>query len=120
MLSRTAKTVKTAKTVMKAAPLNSTPLLSEAPKRGRKTGAARKLSKSVENLFDIFGRFLTFFALREKCRKMSKSVENPKIATFRRSYTGGKAWLTPSQANRFSGPFFGPSMTLRVHPAHLT
>ena len=29
-------------------------LRSEAPKRGRKNGAARKLSKSVEKLFDTF------------------------------------------------------------------
>ena len=29
-------------------------LPSEPPKRGRKTGAARKLSKSVENIFDDF------------------------------------------------------------------
>ena len=28
--------------------------VSEPPKRGRKTGAARKLSKSVENSFDTF------------------------------------------------------------------
>ena len=33
---------------------------SEPPKRGWKNGAARKLSKSVENLFDTFWRFLTF------------------------------------------------------------
>ena len=42
-------------------------------KRGRKKGAARKLSKSVEKLFDTFWRFLTFFALRENCRKVSKN-----------------------------------------------
>ena len=47
-------------------------LSSEPPKRGRKTGAARKLSKSVEKYFDTFWRFLTFFALREKCRKVSR------------------------------------------------
>ena len=29
-------------------------ILSEPPKRGRKTGAARKLSKNVENMFDTF------------------------------------------------------------------
>ena len=46
--------------------------VSEPPKRGRKTGAARKLSKNVEKYFDTFWRFLTFFALREKCRKVSK------------------------------------------------
>ena len=40
---------------------------------GKKKGAARKLSKSVENLFDTFWRFLTFFALRENCRKVSKN-----------------------------------------------
>ena len=44
----------------------------ESPKRGRKTGAARKLSKSVEKNVDTFWRFLTFFALREKRRKVSK------------------------------------------------
>ena len=38
--------------------------------KGRKTGAARKLSKSVENIFDT--DFWRFFAL---CEKMSKSVE---------------------------------------------
>ena len=43
------------------------------PKRGQKTGAARKFSKSVENIFDIFWFFLTCFTLRENCRK---SVEN--------------------------------------------
>ena len=51
-------------------------LYSEPPKRGRKTDATRKLSKSVENIFDAFWRFLTFFwrffALREKCWKVSK------------------------------------------------
>ena len=46
---------------------------SEPPKRGRKNGAARKMSKSVEKLFDTFWRFLRFFALREKCRKVSKN-----------------------------------------------
>ena len=48
-------------------------LLSADCKRGRKKGAARKLSKSVEKLFDTFWRFLTFFALRENCRKVSKN-----------------------------------------------
>ena len=43
-----------------------------APQKGRKTGAARKLSKSVENIFDSFGRFLTVFG---PARKLSKSVE---------------------------------------------
>ena len=47
-------------------------LTSGAPKGGWKTGAERKLSKNDENIFDAFGRFLTFFALREKCRKVSK------------------------------------------------
>ena len=47
--------------------------LSTDCKRGRKKGAARKLSKSVEKLFDTFWRFLTFFALRENCRKVSKN-----------------------------------------------
>ena len=47
--------------------------LSERPKRGRKNGTARKLSKSVEKLFDVFWRFLTFCALRENCRKVSKN-----------------------------------------------
>ena len=42
-------------------------------KRGRKIGAARKLSKSVEKLFDTFWRFLALFALRENCRKVSKN-----------------------------------------------
>ena len=32
----------------------------------------RKLSKSVKNIFDAFWWFLTFFSLREKCRKVSK------------------------------------------------
>ena len=48
-------------------------LLSADCKRGRKKGAARKLSKSVEKLFHAFWRFLTFFALRENCRKVSKN-----------------------------------------------
>ena len=54
---------------------SSVSLLSEPPWRGRKNGAARKLSKSVEKLFDAFWRFLTFFALRENCRKVPRSVE---------------------------------------------
>ena len=52
-------------TVRKKAPTVSK---SEAPKRGRKKGAARKLSKSVEKLFDVFcparklsKNFLTLF-----------------------------------------------------------
>ena len=47
-------------------------LSSEPPKRGRKNGAARKLSKSVKKLFDVFWRFLTFFC---PARKLSNSVE---------------------------------------------
>ena len=47
-------------------------LFSEPPKRGRKNGAARKLSKSVEKLFDAFWRFLTFFC---PARELSKTVE---------------------------------------------
>ena len=35
-------------------------------------GPARKMSKSVDNSSDTFWRFLTLFALREKCRKVSK------------------------------------------------
>ena len=31
------------------------------------------MSKSVEKSFDTFRRFLTFFALRENCRKVSKN-----------------------------------------------
>ena len=53
--------------------------LSADCKRGRKKGAARKLSKSVEKLFDTFERFLTFFALRGK---LSKSVEKPLDASL--------------------------------------
>ena len=48
-------------------------LLSEPPKSGRKTGAARKLSKSVENILDTFGRFFDFFC---PARKLSQSIEN--------------------------------------------
>ena len=40
------------------------------PKWGRKIGAARRLSKSVKNKFDHFG----FFALREKCLKVSENM----------------------------------------------
>ena len=43
---------------------------SEPPKRGRKDGAARKMSKNFLTLFDDFWRF---FALRGKCRKVSKN-----------------------------------------------
>ena len=45
---------------------------SEPPKRGQKIGAARKLSKSVENCFDIFLTIFDVFALCENCRKVSK------------------------------------------------
>ena len=38
-------------------------------KRGRKKGAARKVSKNFLTFFDDFWRF---FALRENCRKVSK------------------------------------------------
>ena len=43
---------------------------SEPPKRGQKTGAAQTLSKNVHSIFDTFWKFLTFFALRENCRKV--------------------------------------------------
>ena len=53
---------------------------SEPPKRGRKTGAARKLSKSVEIFLTLFDAFWRFFALRKNCQKVSKNywrVPNP-------------------------------------------
>ena len=46
--------------------------MSDPPKRGRKNGAARKLSKSVENTFDafwLFWRFLPCAKIAEKSRK---------------------------------------------------
>ena len=52
-------------------------------KRGRKKGAARKLSKSVEKLFDTFWRFLTVFC---PARKLLKSVEK-RFDTFWRFLT---------------------------------
>ena len=52
----------------KSAPPKETP-----PKRGRKTGAARKLSRKVSKIFlKLFDFFLALFALCEKCRKVSK------------------------------------------------
>ena len=51
-------------------PSEHTTLNNQSPlKGGRKTGAARKLSKSVENIFDTFWQFLTSLAQREKCPK---------------------------------------------------
>ena len=54
-------------------------LRSEPPKRGRKIGAARKLSRSVEKYFwhflAIYARhFLAIYALREKCREVSNNI----------------------------------------------
>ena len=43
---------------------------SETPKRGRKIGAARKMSRSVEKLFDDFWLFVPC-ANVEKCRNLS-------------------------------------------------
>ena len=48
-------------------------LISEPPKRGRKTGAARKLSEKCRM---YFWHFLAIFAVFCPARKMSKSVEN--------------------------------------------
>ena len=35
-------------------------------------GPDAKIIEKCRNIFDTFCRFLTFFALREKCRKVSK------------------------------------------------
>ena len=59
---------------------------SEPPKRGRKTGATRKMSKSVENIFDTSWRFLTVFDVApfrwpllrsaDKCTERIKVTQN--------------------------------------------
>ena len=54
-------------------PLIGASFVSGLQKGPEKRCPARKLSKSVEKLFDTFWRFLTFFALRENCRKVSKN-----------------------------------------------
>ena len=59
--------------VVSSAFKNSLICISGPPTGGRKTGAARKLPKSVGNIFDPFCGFLTLFTLREKCRKVSKT-----------------------------------------------
>ena len=44
-----------------------------APRKGPEKWCRAKIVESVEKLFDVFWRFLTFFALRENCRKVSKN-----------------------------------------------
>ena len=56
-----------------------------------------KIVESVEKLFDTFWRFLTFFALRENCRKVSKNFLTP-IDDFWRFLT----W--PLSAGPFCNP----------------
>ena len=56
-----------------------------SPKRGPKTGAARKLCKIVENIWHFLTIFDDCFALCEKCREVSKIFLTIfDVAAFRR------------------------------------
>ena len=105
---------------------NRIKIFSEPPKRGRKMGAARKLSKSVENIFDTFWRFLMFFALREKRRKEPKIfltffwrfLTFFDVAPFRWPLLRSTEYLTQEfgskiRASKIHFPEFGPKFGLR-------
>ena len=84
------------------------PSESEPPKRGRKTGAARKLPKSVENIFDTFWRFLSFLALREKRQKVSKI-----FLTLFDDFWRFLTW--PLSAGPFCGPLTEEPLQLKAY-----
>ena len=71
--------------------------LQSPPKRGWKIGAARKLSKNVENIVDTFCRFLP---CARKCRKVSKIF----LTLFDNCYRFSTWPLS-------AGPFCGPLTT---------
>ena len=45
----------------------------QSPPKGPEKWCRVKIVKKCRNMFDAFWRFLTFFALRENCRKVSKN-----------------------------------------------
>ena len=78
------------------------PLWAQKTQNPRKGARKLKLSKSVENIFDDFWRFLTFFALREKYRKVSKI-----FLTLFDDFWRFLTW--PLSAGHFCGPLKNPS-----------